>query len=175
MRIPYACLLGAIYFSRDNCVYISGSWGVYYIHIWRGLSRCSVQQHRAMRRPLSVKRATMRVPRLVFIADTHYFINNDRIWNYRSVQNFLNMHEKMNNEELQSRREFFKNAAKSALPMFAFAAFGQTLLTSCERDDDKGSSGCGKSCSGSCEGDCAGDCDDGCWTACISACVRWQY
>lgn len=88
----------------------------------------------------------------------------------------------MNEEELQSRREFFKNAAKSALPMFAIAAFGPSLLSSCEKEDSKSSSskssssssGCGKSCSGSCDGDCAGDCDDGCWTACIAACVHYQ-
>lgn len=78
------------------------------------------------------------------------------------------------NEELQSRREFFKNAAKGALPILAFSVLGSSFLMSCEKDDDKSSSGCGKSCSGSCDGDCAGDCDDGCWTACISACVHYQ-
>ena len=46
---------------------------LYYIHIWRGLSRCSVQQYRAMRRPPSVERATLRVPRFVFIAVSYHF------------------------------------------------------------------------------------------------------
>ena len=76
----------------------------------------------------------------------------------------------MNNEELQTRREFFKKAAKGALPVLTFVALGQSILTSC----DKEPFGCGRSCAGSCEGDCAGDCDDGCWTACIAACVHYQ-
>lgn len=81
------------------------------------------------------------------------------------------------NEEIQNRREFFKNAAKKALPLFAVALLGTGVLSSCTKDKDSASgssSGCGHSCSGSCEGDCAGDCDDGCWTACISACVHYQ-
>lgn len=84
---------------------------------------------------------------------------------------------KKKNAEVQSRRDFFKKAAKTALPIFGIAVFGPSLLTSCEPDDDDSggsSSGCGKSCSGSCDGDCAGDCDDGCWTACISACVHYE-
>lgn len=81
--------------------------------------------------------------------------------------------EKSKNEELQSRREFFKSTAQKALPFVAFTAFGG-LLSSCDKDEPDGPSGCGKTCSGSCDGDCAGDCDDGCWTACISACVHFQ-
>lgn len=84
------------------------------------------------------------------------------------------------NEEILSRREFFKKTAQNVLPFLGVMAFG-SLLTSCEPFDYGGgsssggsSSGCGKSCSGSCEGDCAGDCDDGCWTACIAACVHYQ-
>jgi len=86
------------------------------------------------------------------------------------------------NEELQSRREFFKNAAKSTLPILAVAAFGPALL-SCEKDDDDDDDGgCKKGCSGSCEGSCAGgcgggcsgDCDDGCTADCWNGCDRWQ-
>lgn len=85
------------------------------------------------------------------------------------------------NEEFQSRREFFKNAAKSTLPILAVAAFGPALL-SCEKDDDDDGDGCKKGCSGSCEGSCAGgcgggcsgDCDDGCTADCWNGCDRWQ-
>lgn len=90
------------------------------------------------------------------------------------------MENKKKNEELQSRREFFKNAAKGALPILALTILGPGVLSSCSKDEPVKSSsggssdGCGKSCSGSCDGDCAGDCDDGCWTACISACVHYQ-
>lgn len=84
--------------------------------------------------------------------------------------------EEIKQEELQTRRSFFKSAAQKALPFVALTAFGG-LLTSCDTDEPdspSAPSGCGKTCSGSCDGDCAGDCDDGCWTACISACVKFQ-
>lgn len=40
-----------------------------------------------------------------------------------------------NNEELQSRREFFKKAAKGVLPILGIIAFGPTILMSCGDDD----------------------------------------
>lgn len=89
------------------------------------------------------------------------------------------------NKDLQGRREFFKEAAKKALPLFAVAVLGPNLLSSCRKDNYGGgssSTGCGNSCSGSCktncsgscEGDCAGDCDDGCYQACIQLCTHYQ-
>lgn len=79
------------------------------------------------------------------------------------------------NEELQSRREFFKNAAKGALPILAFTVLGPTILSSCKKDDDNktsSSSGCGKSCSGGCDDGCTNNCDDlcggDCWAYCES-------
>lgn len=88
------------------------------------------------------------------------------------------MEELMKDDELQSRRDFFKKTASNVLPFLGVVVLGSTLATSCDLlgdgDSSGSSSGCGKSCSGSCDGDCAGDCDDGCWTACISACVHYQ-
>lgn len=79
------------------------------------------------------------------------------------------MKKRKKNEELQSRREFFKSAAKGALPILAFTVLGSSLLTSCG-DDDK--NGCGKSCSGSCDDGCTNNCDDlcggDCWAYCES-------
>ena len=46
---------------------------VYYIHIQRGLSCCSVQQYRAMRRPPDVERAALKVPRFVLLSQIHQF------------------------------------------------------------------------------------------------------
>ena len=63
------------------------------------------------------------------------------------------------NEELQTRREFFKEASRKALPLLAFAALGSTVLASCEKEStsstrssssNRSSSGCKGSCSGSC-------------------------
>lgn len=81
------------------------------------------------------------------------------------------MEEKNKNEELQSRREFFKKAAQNVLPFLGAVALSP-LLTSCDPDDDDGPSGCGNSCSGSCEDGCTNNCDSlcggDCWAYCES-------
>lgn len=81
---------------------------------------------------------------------------------------------KKNNEELQSRREFFKNAAKGALPILAFTMLGSSTLASCGDDDGKD---CGTKCTGGCKSSCSGDCDGGCTNNCDSLCGGdcWSY
>lgn len=79
------------------------------------------------------------------------------------------------NEELQSRREFFKRAAKGALPILTLAMFGTVFsASSCEKE--KESSGCGKSCSGGCDDGCTNNCDSlcggDCWAYCESKAKR---
>lgn len=44
---------------------------------------------------------------------------------------------KKKNDEVQSRRDFFKKAIKSTLPILAIMAL-PSILTSCEPDDDGG-------------------------------------
>ena len=84
-------------------------------------------------------------------------------------------------EELQSRREFFKEAAKAALPVLGVVVFGTSLLTSCsERNTPFGcgkscSGSCSSSCSGSCENGCADNCADGCHTDCQFDCYKWSW
>lgn len=63
--------------------------------------------------------------------------------------------------ELKNRREFFKEAAKKALPLFAIALLGTSTITSCTKQN-----GCGNSCSGSCKTDCSGECGSSCNKAC---------
>lgn len=79
------------------------------------------------------------------------------------------------NEELQSRREFFKKAAKGALPILALTTLGPSFLSSCSKDDDDNGScknactgGCKSSCSGSCDGGCSNGCDEICMTSCAN-------
>ena len=84
------------------------------------------------------------------------------------------------NEELQSRREFFKSAAKGALPILAFTVLGPSFLSSCKKDDDdkkSSSSGCGSMCTGGCQSSCSGDCDGGCTNNCDGLCGGdcWAY
>ena len=105
----------------------------------------------------------------------------------KSRQNFklYKVMDNKNKEELQSRREFFKSAAKAALPVLAIAVLGSPVLTSCDKKNEPSSgssSGCGnscsgscsKSCSGGCDGGCSGDCDDGCTADCWNGCDRWM-
>lgn len=75
------------------------------------------------------------------------------------------------NEELQSRREFFKKAAKGALPILGAVVLAGTpsIITAaekvpmgCSRD------GCSYTCSTSCYNNCVGSCK-GC-TGCSNTC-----
>lgn len=94
-------------------------------------------------------------------------------------------------KELQTRREFFKKAAKGALPIVAVVTLTgcETFLTSFGNhlssygsggggsygggSDGGGyneSSGCGYACSNSCSGGCDGTCRWGCETTCKDSC-----
>ncbi len=94
------------------------------------------------------------------------------------------------NEELQSRREFFKSAAKAALPVIGFAVLGPSVLSSCdtEEPDNGGSSSggskrcgglCTMNCRNECEGNaawapvtCNGNCKGACFRTCKTSCYR---
>lgn len=93
------------------------------------------------------------------------------------------MTKKEKNEELQSRREFLKKTAKSALPILGISLFGPSFLASCqkEKDSDDKKNGCGSSCSGSCQSGCSGSCDgscsgncDGCTGGCDSTSCKYM-
>lgn len=93
-------------------------------------------------------------------------------------KNLSFMSNKKENEELQSRREFFKKAAKAALPvvamtvaqMPAFGYVGGVVYDNCQN--------CASSCSGTCAGNCKGDCtgsnsnaNGGCFNGCVNTCA----
>lgn len=71
------------------------------------------------------------------------------------------------NEELQSRREFFKKAAKGALPILAITTFGPLVFSSCDKDDDvkERRSKC-EDCTFTCASTCTISCHDGCEGTC---------
>lgn len=95
-------------------------------------------------------------------------------------QNLSFMSNKKQNEELQSRREFFKKAAKAALPVVGAVVLSSLPIrvdahssTSCEKQCAgscgaactscwTGCTGCKAACRTSCEGDCRGGCKTGC-------------
>lgn len=83
------------------------------------------------------------------------------------------MEEKKKNEELKSRREFFKEAAKKALPVLGAIVLANAPIMS--QAAEKEPMGCNGSCTGFCTGgcytSCQGGCKGGCEVVCNSACV----
>ena len=76
------------------------------------------------------------------------------------------------NEELQSRREFFKKAAKGALPIIGALVLANVpnAMVAKEAPNMDCRSGCYYTCSGSCSGGCDGSCQWGCETTCKGSC-----
>lgn len=99
------------------------------------------------------------------------------------------MKEKKKNEELQNRREFFKNAAKKALPILgAIALAGAPIISqaaekepmgcdwgSCQSSCRGGCMGCSGTCTGGCQGLCGGNCSGSCKGGCLSSCSGGSY
>ena len=83
------------------------------------------------------------------------------------------MEKKNKNEELQSRRDFFRNAAKKALPIL-----GAVVLTSIPFGKSNASetpqcycTSCVGGCDGSCYSTCIGSCQYSCNTTCSNTCM----
>lgn len=70
------------------------------------------------------------------------------------------------NEELKSRRDFFKKAAKSALPILGAVVLASSPLVS----KAAVAMGCDYTCKASCQGDCYGSCRYYCKTTCSGTC-----
>lgn len=89
------------------------------------------------------------------------------------------MEDKKNNE-LRSRREFFKKAAKGALPILGAIVLANVPLVTKAAESSMDCSGscswgcgrvCSTGCSNSCSGTCSGGCKGGCSSSCSGACV----
>ena len=80
--------------------------------------------------------------------------------------------EKMKNEELQSRREFFKKAAKGALPILGaiLLAGTPTIASAMEGEYCPCKGTCVGSCTGGCGTSCKGTCDTTCKGTCRFTC-----
>lgn len=79
------------------------------------------------------------------------------------------MKEKDKNEELHSRREFFKKAAKAALPVVAAIALAGSpaVVQAAEKV-----MGCNNGCTSTCMGTCKGTCETGCKSTCYNQCYN---
>lgn len=78
------------------------------------------------------------------------------------------------NEELQSRREFFKKAAKRALPILGAIVLANAPAIVNAGESSMGCNGCYTNCSGSCKGGCSTQCENictGCGSACQNGCA----
>lgn len=94
------------------------------------------------------------------------------------------MKENKKAEKLQSRREFFKKAAKGALPILGAIAMADVpaLVKAAENPMGCGSYGdcnascmiscrsCSFGCSGNCDSSCKGGCQGSCYTGCLQSC-----
>ena len=74
---------------------------------------------------------------------------------------------KTTSENICSRREFFKQAAKGVLPILGLTIWGPSLISSCSKDD---CDGCNNSCSDSCVTSCKNTCDASCSSGCKGSC-----
>lgn len=80
------------------------------------------------------------------------------------------------NEELQSRREFFKKAAKGVLSILGaiVLANAPAVIKAAEKTpmncNYACSVGCGSGCSGRCDGTCTDACSRGCRNYCNAGC-----
>ena len=81
------------------------------------------------------------------------------------------MADKKRNEELQSRRDFFKKAAKGVLPILgAVVLAGVPNLVKAEETPMGCRYGCAGACVYNCSGSCSGRCLYGCDTNCRGTC-----
>ena len=80
------------------------------------------------------------------------------------------MHNNKKNEELQTRREFFKKAAKGALPILgAIVLAGAPGVINAAREQV--AMGCKYNCEGACTGGCKSTCHYGCDGTCKGGCA----
>ncbi len=84
------------------------------------------------------------------------------------------MSNKKQNEELQSRREFFKKAAKAALPVVGAVVLSSipNVMHAATDCDYNCSGSCSRGCKGSCEEYCKDDCKNTCQWSCSGQCYN---
>ena len=84
---------------------------------------------------------------------------------------FFIMNKNGKNEELQSRREFFKKAAKGALPILGAIVLAGTPTIA--KAVSEAPMGCQYSCTAWCADNCSGKCQGSCTTACSRGCSNY--
>lgn len=87
------------------------------------------------------------------------------------------MKKKKDNEELQSRREFFKKAAKGVLPFLGIAALASApQIVNAAETIAMGCNGtCKMACANSCATNCRNRCESSCQGGCKGSCKGSSY
>ena len=137
-----------------------------------GLSALLVSTYRAMRRPIERETGRGLAPRFLLYVHINqannyrYFLGSRKI---RTINSFIM--EKNKNEELQSRRDFFKKAAKGVLPILgAVVLSGAPQILKAAEEQMGCRYGCAGSCYYNCYQSCQGNCRTGCYTMCTGGC-----
>ncbi len=73
-------------------------------------------------------------------------------------------------DELQSRRQFFKKAAKGALPILGAIALANMPIIAKAAQSESGYCTCAGNCSGACSGSCVSTCRATCGNSCKGTC-----
>lgn len=73
-------------------------------------------------------------------------------------------------KETQSRREFFKSAARKGLPILAAIALTNMPIVSQAFESETGCKDCWGNCDGSCYSTCKGTCEGSCLKGCKNSC-----
>lgn len=82
-----------------------------------------------------------------------------------------------NPEETQSRREFFKVAAKKTLPIIGAVALlsNPMIAKAVEKETTNCRNACADDCAGRCEGSCYSTCKGTCDISCLKGCYDTCY
>lgn len=145
-------------------MYSSARSGIHHrtIAYLREASALLVLLTRAMREPLKAGRVTS--------TDSHAFSFNQQPESGESTGHDGLIMKQNKNEELQSRRQFFKKAAKATLPILGAIVLANTPLSSQAIEHATGCLGCRGKCMASCKGTCNGTCSGTCYRYCKQGC-----
>lgn len=99
---------------------------------------------------------------------SRFFFINQSVQSGRPTGHGNTIMKENKNEELQSRRSFFKNAAKAALPILGAVVLAHMPIVS---EAHGVATGCSKGCYTGCYNTCKGGCGDGCGSTCSGKCI----
>ena len=163
------CIIYSPHWLRTIPLFVVKS-AFYILTLAWGFRRCSFRLVGQCESLYSVERVTEQAPRFFVCIYQHLLIiailEPMGIFLIRLI-----MKKNEKNDELQSRREFFKKAAKGALPILgAIALAGAPGVVKAAEEAMDCNYSCSYSCSNSCRGNCYGGCSGSCGGACSYSC-----